>query len=466
MPLPRSTLTVNVVIALAALAPAAAAANTACPTTRYDAPPVIFSDLVATSTLPTVVASANVGDAEKAALAEGHQALVDFIGGASPTYAFLLEPGGDDAAYASMEASFETMTGSASVGSATFRDARGQAQSATSGAFYMGRGGEACACEQKKITAAGLYYVLGPGDEPNGVGERAVHELGHAVQFMKGDYPPTWLIEGGAVHLECLLNEKLSWGTMSYSDSFLYGGGRGGVVPNFLKFYASPYGAEHGLGKSGENACLTDNGEYGDLCGSADSETVITAGADASNAQYMWYDVGAVAIAWAINKSGKTSAQFWQAKGSDGFWNAISPWDGYDYVAHLPKDCPEDAGWKGAFLNFTGTYTTMTAFYAAFDAWAVTATQADVLAILESDADIRAMTATAFDASQGVDGTAHDPCAGVDDDASASSASSDDDASASSDDDASASSASSDAAMNGFVWLGSALVAAAAVATA
>ena len=143
------------------------------------------------------------------------------------------------------------------------------------------------------------------------------------------------------------------------------------------------------------------------------------------------------------------------------------------HAAHLPKDCPEDAGWKGAFLNFTGTYTTMTAFYAAFDAWAVTATQADVLAILESDADIRAMTATAFDASQG-GGTAHDPCAGFDDDGCSSassdddaSASSDDDASASSDDDASASSASSDAAMKGFVWprLGE-LVAVAAVATA
>ena len=43
---------------------------------------------------------------------------------------------------------------------------------------------------------------------------------------------------------------------------------------------------------------------------------------------------------------------------------------------------------EGCFPNFTGTYTTMTAFYAAFDAWAVTATP-DVLAILESDADIR-----------------------------------------------------------------------------
>jgi hypothetical protein len=433
MPFTRSTLTVNVVIALAALAPAGAAAgsdanNGPCPTTRHDAPPVIFSDLNATSALPTVVASAGVGDAEKAALAEGHQALVNFIGGASPTYAFLLEPGGDDAAYASMEASFETMMGSASLGSDTFRQARGQAQGAEGGAFYMGRGGEACACKQKKITAAGLYYVLDPPEfDPNGVGvgERAVHELGHAVQAMKGDYPPFWLMEGGAVHLECLLNEKLSWGSNSYSDMFLYSGGRGGVVPNFLKFYASPYGREHGLGKSGENTCI------GNLCGSADSVAVITAGADAENAQYMWYDVGAVAIAWAIEKSGKTSAQFWLAKGSDGFWNAITPWDGYDYVKHLPKDCPEDAGWKGAFLNFTGTYTTMAEFYAAFDAWAVTATQADVLAILESDADIRAMTATAFDASQSVDGAAHDPCAGY-----------------------------SGAATKGSAWLGAALVAA------
>jgi hypothetical protein len=73
----------------------------------------------------------------------------------------------------------------------------------------------------------------------------------------------------------------------------------------------------------------------------------------------------------------------------------------------------------------------MTAFYAAFDAWAVTATQADVLAILESDADIRAMTATAFDASQSVDGAAHDPCAGY-----------------------------SGAATKGSAWLGAALVAA------
>ena len=84
----------------------------------------------------------------------------------------------------------------------------------------------------------------------------------------------------------------------------------------------------------------------------------------------------------------------------------------------MPKDCPEDAGWKGAFLNFTGTYTTMTAFYAAFDAWAVTATQADVLAILESDADIRWRCRARIQAAGRRARSAHDPCAGFDDDAS------------------------------------------------
>ena len=34
----------------------------------------------------------------------------------------------------------------------------------------------------------------------------------------------------------------------------------------------------------------------------------------------------------------------------------------------------------------------MTAFYAAFDAWMRNATEADVLAVLESDDDVRAMT--------------------------------------------------------------------------
>ena len=39
----------------------------------------------------------------------------------------------------------------------------------------------------------------------------------------------------------------------------------------------------------------------------------------------------------------------------------------------------------------------MNAFYAEFDTWARTATEADVLAILESDTNVETMTATKFD---------------------------------------------------------------------
>ena len=45
--------------------------------------------------------------------------------------------------------------------------------------------------------------------------QRAVHEYTHAVQTMYGDQPPRWLIEGGAVHVECLLSHKIPgarWG--------------------------------------------------------------------------------------------------------------------------------------------------------------------------------------------------------------------------------------------------------------
>jgi len=44
-------------------------------------------------------------------------------------------------------------------------------------------------------------------------------------------------------------------------------------------------------------------------------------------------------------------------------------------------------------------WPTMSEFYCAFDAWASNATGAAILAILESDADVRAMTVTAFDVS-------------------------------------------------------------------
>ena len=63
-----------------------------------------------------MVASSGISADVIATLNEGHQATINFTGGASPTYAFVVERGGDDAAYASMETSFQSMHGSEATG--------------------------------------------------------------------------------------------------------------------------------------------------------------------------------------------------------------------------------------------------------------------------------------------------------------------------------------------------------------
>ena len=72
------------------------------------------------------------------------------------------------------------------------------------------------------------------------------------------------------------------------------------------------------------------------------------------------------------------------------------PHAGYDYATGFPSDCPADEGWKKAFAEFTG-HADITAFYDEFDAWAKTASEDDVVAILESDADVAAQASSTFD---------------------------------------------------------------------
>ena len=318
MPLPRSTLTVNVVIALAALAPAAAAANTACSHDALRRAPVIFSDLVATSTLP----DGRREQRRRRRKAASPRAIRPWStsSAARVRRTRSCSSPGSDAAYASMEASFETMTGSASVGStlsATLAARHSRPRAAPTWAVAARR-----SASRRKSPPRVCTTCSGRGTSER---RRRACRTSWARRAGRRAITSTWLIEG-APHLECLLNEKLSWGTMSYSDSFLYGGGRGGVVPNFLKFYVSATARARSR-EVGAECRLTDNGERRPL--GRPIRDGHHGGCGSGNAQYMWYDVGAVAIAWAINKSGKTSAQFWQAKGSDGFWNAISPWDGH-----------------------------------------------------------------------------------------------------------------------------------------
>ena len=52
--------------------------------------PEQFSGMKKSTTLPTIVASTGITDDFKAKLNEGHQVLINFAGGASPTYAYIL----------------------------------------------------------------------------------------------------------------------------------------------------------------------------------------------------------------------------------------------------------------------------------------------------------------------------------------------------------------------------------------
>ena len=98
----RSALALAAFAAFAACAPATA--DTTCPSgTRDNNPPQPFSGLAASSDPPTVVPSSGISADVISTLNEGHQVTINFTGGASPTYAFVVELGGDDAAYASME---------------------------------------------------------------------------------------------------------------------------------------------------------------------------------------------------------------------------------------------------------------------------------------------------------------------------------------------------------------------------
>jgi hypothetical protein len=396
----RSALALAAVAAFAAFA-RATAENTTCPSGRDNNPPQPFSGMAASSDPPTIVASSGISADLIAKVTEGHQVTINFTGGASPVYAYLIELGGDDAAYASMETSFQSMVGSEATGTLLFNNFVGQWKVATEGFQYKGLGGIACSCLQRKETSAGLYYAPGPDDTNSRIGASAIHEMAHAVQMMKGDQPPVWLIEGGAVHLDCLLNKKLSWSSATYSQMVKSRGGMfsSGLIDGFLAYYASPHGQSHGL-KDGE--------VFNDT-----TVATINVGATAPhdgqfNAHLLFYHVGAIATAWAIHNANSTTATFWQSE-TEGFWNAITPWDGYDYEVGYPGDCPEDKGWKKAFLSFSG-HDDMDAFYAEFHAWATTATEGDVLAILEPDDDVEVMIAGVFDPQCAMSGTKHDPC--------------------------------------------------------
>ena len=254
------------------------------------------------------------------------------------------------------------------------------------GPKYAVEGGlTACCGGHNVIRSNGIYYIPDPTINANQLSRLAAHEFTHVYQATKGDYPPAWMFEGGAVHMQALVSKTfpVTLGGMemnSYSKTYQYMGGRSkSITNNTIAYYNTTLGRERGL-KGGEDRCAGDN------CGTALPDNQAPLGGA------MIYDVGAMAIAFAINRANKTSKQFWTSSVlGEGFWNVLpahgSPAEDWDYLNGHASQVKEGQGWKKVLAAFTGD-PNVTAFYDAFDAWARTADQAAMLAILEADTAI------------------------------------------------------------------------------
>ena len=197
--------------------------------------PLFYSSLNASNSLPTIVASSGFSADMKAKADLGHQAVIDFIGGVAPVTAFLFEPNGAASVYADMESPMcdDFLAGDYCPFDRLVSDA-----TSGGGSYMRGNSPKTCCNSHVHLAHVGLYYLTTASDTSAFVAERAVHEYTHAVQGKYSDMTPQWLMEGGAVQMECLLAHKMPNPT-GYADCMKYGGGRGGVIPNTRAYFAS-----------------------------------------------------------------------------------------------------------------------------------------------------------------------------------------------------------------------------------
>ena len=162
------------------------------------------------------------------------------------------------------------------------------------------------------------------------------------------------------------------------------------ILPNVRDIYSDQTNFANWLTKFGSDR----------KCGDSDPHPPpnIMPNEDVGDAGY--YNVGALAVAFAINKAnanytangGRTFIDFWTSTvARKGFWHSIDVVDNdyvFDDMVHWPSEVPEGKGWKKALCDFTG-YATVEAFYADFEEFVApngeVKSAIDLAAILESD---------------------------------------------------------------------------------
>ena len=306
----------------------------------------------------------------QAAIEAGHKAAADFLGGVSNVSAFLWEMNGaDDSVYANVKTAY---CANADITGTSYCDQNAQSyiNSAKAGQpKYAVEGGKSECCGGHNVnTRNGIYYTPSPTNEMDDatLSVLAAHEFTHVYQAMKGDYPPAWLMEGGAVHVQAMMTHKFpqnSGFVNTYRKAFEFAGGRQKPsIEGTIAYYNTTVGKTQGL-KHAEDRCC------GDSCGIGLPESQLPM--DGA----VYYDIGAVAIAFAIHRSNRTSSDFWRNPNlGQGFWNTIpASTTTWDYLNGHASQVQEGQGWKRAFTAFTG-YANMDDFYAAFNTWAKSAT--------------------------------------------------------------------------------------------
>jgi hypothetical protein len=307
------------------------------------------------------------------------------LGHTEPTRVFLVAPGGTDADYADLKASY----------CAYISDERAQcmgdllATAKGGGGTYMVGGrhldpADRCSCGE--IANPGVPLIMSPRSDLSASGglSIAAHEYVHTWQKATAGPVPVWWMEGGAVQIACLVRPVTA--NAAYSGCF-----QGIVAKVRAMYHTDP--TVNWLKRYGENRA----------CGSA---TVPGAGqVPAAGDSAVWYDMGAFGLAFAVHAanlnrnltgaSKLTTRDMWLGTGARGMWREVRAHK-VDRVAGWPSSVPDGKGWRKALCSFTG-FAHTDAFYAALHAAVVPngvlATEAQLLAYLESDASIQAQGA-------------------------------------------------------------------------
>jgi len=346
---------------------------------------------LSSATAPTYVSSKDY--AHLAATKAGIDIVRTFLGSVQPTIVASFQGGGVDSDYTDAKEQCGLFTQSYTPNDAGETCAQAVEQAKAGGGQYYLSGQSVCyECgehDKKAYPAAQVYMIPSTTDTSSNLMYRAIHEYTHAVQKSFGMPIPGWMMEGGAVFMECLMSNRAD-GThggfsQTFSQCFTTGGGRAGVVKNLKRLYEKDpskkwmtlYGADRMCGSAADGNMLPPNGVPPGLI-------------EGRETGWIYYDAGAYLLAFAVVKAnekfaddgGRSFVDLWTAQGKKGFWHSIEPYE-LDPMTGWPSEVPEGKGWKKALSEFTG-YNSVTDFYAAFEKFMVTN------GVVKSEADLSA----------------------------------------------------------------------------